>query len=80
MRVSDVERIKIQTKNKVVFFKIQVKVKSQIYLSSSSAMDFAWSDTNISWVLLRDLKTRVWTECFWTSCDEKIHVAFISIY
>lgn len=39
-------------------------IVSQTNLSSSREMDFAWSDTNISCVLLRDLKTRVWTECF----------------
>lgn len=43
-----------------------------IYLSSSIAICLAWSDTNISWVLLRDLKTSVWTECFCTSCRRKI--------
>lgn len=38
------------------------------YLSSSWLTLFAWSHTNISCVLFRDLKTSVWTECFCTSC------------
>lgn len=46
------------------------------YLSSSSAIGFAWSDTNMSWVLFKDLNTRVWTECFCTSYDNS-NKAFI---
>lgn len=55
--------------------KLKQNLKSLNHLWSSLEMELAWSDTNMSCVLFRDLKTRVWTECFCTSCNKSLHIS-----